>query len=133
MANIRSFKYLRVWQNAMEIAMKIFEITKSFPVEEHFSLTDQIRRSSRSVAANIAEFWKKRRYPAAFVSKLNDAESEVAETQTWIEIALRCGYLAREESSYLDQRCDEVSGQLVAMISHPEQWTIKPYSSVSRS
>ncbi|PSP11617.1 MAG: four helix bundle protein [Cyanobacteria bacterium SW_9_47_5] len=133
MANIRSFKYLRVWQNAMEIAMKIFEITKSFPVEERFSLTDQIRRSSRSVAANIAEFWKKRRYPAAFVSKLNDAESEVAETQTWIEIALRYGYLAREESSYLDQRCDEVSGQLVAMISHPEQWTIKPYSSVSRS
>ena len=133
MANIRSFKYLRVWQNAMEIAMKIFEITKSFPVEERFSLTDQIRRSSRSVAANIAESWKKRRYPAAFVSKLNDAESEVAETQTWIEIALRYGYLAREESSYLDQRCDEVSGQLVAMISHPEQWTIKPYSSVSRS
>ncbi|PSO65790.1 MAG: four helix bundle protein [Cyanobacteria bacterium QH_2_48_84] len=133
MANIRSFKDLRVWQNAMEIAMKIFEITKSFPVEERFSLTDQIRRSSRSVAANIAEFWKKRRYPAAFVSKLNDAESEVAETQTWIEIALRYGYLAREESSYLDQRCDEVSGQLVAMISHPEQWTIKPYSSVSRS
>jgi four helix bundle protein len=133
MANIRSFKDLRVWQNAMEIAMKIFEITKSFPVKERFSLTDQIRRSSRSVAANIAEFWKKRRYPAAFVSKLNDAESEVAETQTWIEIALRYGYLAREESSYLDQRCDEVSGQLVAMISHPEQWTIKPYSSVSRS
>jgi len=133
MANIRSFKYLRVWQNAMEIAMKIFEITKSFPVKERFSLTDQIRRSSRSVAANIAESWKKRRYPAAFVSKLNDAESEVAETQTWIEIALRYGYLAREESSYLDQRCDEVSGQLVAMISHPEQWTIKPYSSVSRS
>ncbi|PSO87141.1 MAG: four helix bundle protein [Cyanobacteria bacterium QH_9_48_43] len=133
MANIRSFKHLRVWQNAMEIAMKIFEITKSFPVKERFSLTDQIRRSSRSVAANIAEFWKKRRYPAAFVSKLNDAESEVAETQTWIEIALRYGYLAREESSYLDQRCDEVSGQLVAMISHPEQWTIKPYSSVSRS
>ncbi|PSO55413.1 MAG: four helix bundle protein [Cyanobacteria bacterium QH_1_48_107] len=133
MANIRSFKDLRVWQNAMEIAMKIFEITKSFPVKERFSLTDQIRRSSRSVAANIAESWKKRRYPAAFVSKLNDAESEVAETQTWIEIALRCGYLAREESSYLDQRFDEVSGQLVAMISHPEQWTIKPYSSVSRS
>ncbi|PSP06329.1 MAG: four helix bundle protein [Cyanobacteria bacterium QS_7_48_42] len=133
MANIRSFKDLRVWQNAMEIAMKIFEITKSFPVKERFSLTDQIRRSSRSVAANIAESWKKRRYPAAFVSKLNDAESEVAETQTWIEIALRYGYLAREESSYLDQRCDEVSGQLVAMISPPEQWTIKPYSSVSRS
>jgi four helix bundle protein len=78
MANIRSFKELRVWQNAIEIAMEIFEITKSFPVEERFSLTDQIRRSSRSVAANIIEAWRKRRYPAAFVSKLSDTESEAA-------------------------------------------------------
>lgn len=80
MANIRSFKELRVWQNAIEVAMEIFEITKSFPIEERFSLTDQIRRSSRSVAANITEAWWKRRYPAAFVSKLSDAESEAAET-----------------------------------------------------
>ncbi len=74
MANIRSFKELRVWQNAMDVAMIIFEVTKSFPVEERFSLTDQIRRSSRSVAANISEAWRKRRYSGAFVSKLNDAE-----------------------------------------------------------
>jgi four helix bundle protein len=133
MANIRSFKELRVWQNAIEIAMEIFEITKSFPVEERFSLTDQIRRSSRSVAANITEAWRKRRYPAAFVSKLNDAESEAAETQTWIEIALRCHYLTPEQSSYLDRRCEELLSQLVMMISHPQQWTIKPNSSVPRS
>ena len=133
MGNIRSFKELRVWQNSIETAMKIFEISKSFPVEERFSLTDQIRRSSRSVAANITEAWRKRRYQAAFVSKLNDAESEAAETQTWIEIALRCGYLTPEEASYLDSRCEEILAQLVAMASHPEQWTIKPNSSVSRS
>jgi len=133
MGNIRSFKELRVWQNAMDVAMKIFEVTKSFPAEERFSLTDQIRRSSRSVAANITEAWRKRRYPAAFVSKLSDAESEAAETQTWIEIAFRCGYLTTEEASYLDSRCEEVLGQIVAMINHPEKWTIRSNSSVSRS
>ena len=132
MANIRSFKELRVWQNSIDIAMIIFDITKSFPVEERYSLTDQIRRSSRSVAANITEGWRKRRYPAAFVSKLNDAESEAAETQTWIEIALRCGYLTQEEALNLDQRCEEVLSQLVAMISHPEKWTIKSNSSSPR-
>lgn len=133
MANIRSFKELRVWQNAIEVAMEIFEITKLFPIEERFSLTDQIRRSSRSVAANITEAWRKRRYPAAFVSKLSDAESEAAETQTWIEIALRCNYLTSEQASYLDKRCEELLSQLVTMISHPEQWTIKSNSSVPRS
>jgi len=117
----------------MDVAMKIFEVTKSFPAEERFSLTDQIRRSSRSVAANITEAWRKRRYPAAFVSKLSDAESEAAETQTWIEIAFRCGYLTTEEASYLDSRCEEVLGQIVAMINHPEKWTIRSNSSVSRS
>lgn len=132
MANIRSFKELRVWQNAVEIAMKVFESTKSFPVEERYSLTDQIRRSSRSVAANIAEAWRKRRYPAAFVSKLNDAESEAAETQTWIEIALRCGYFTKDEALDLDQRCEELLSQLVTMISHPEKWTIKSNSSSPR-
>lgn len=133
MANIRSFKELRVWQNAIDVAMKIFELTKSFPVEERFSLTDQIRRSSRSVAANITEAWRKRRYPAAFVSKLSDAESEAAETQTWIEIALRCGYWTTEEASYLDSRCEEVLGQIVTMINHPEKWTIRSNSSISKS
>ena len=133
MENIRSFRELRVWKNAIDIAMRIFEITKSFPSEERFSLTDQIRRSSRSVAANIAESWRKRRYPAAFISKLNDAESEAAETQTWLEIAKRSGYLTQQETEYLDSRYEEVLGQLVAMISNPDKWVIKPNSSSTSS
>ena len=92
MVNIRHFRELRVWQVAMDVAMRIFEMTKRFPPEERYSMTDQMRRSSRSVAANIAEARRKRRYPAAFVSKLSDAETEAAETQTWIEFAVRCGY-----------------------------------------
>ncbi|MBM3999203.1 MAG: four helix bundle protein [Planctomycetes bacterium] len=88
MANIRSFKELRVWRNAMSSAMRVFELSKRFPAEEEYSLTDQFRRSSRSVAANIAEAWRKRRYQAAFVAKLDDSGSEAAETQTWIEFAL---------------------------------------------
>ena len=103
--------------------MDIFELTKRFPPEEKYSLTDQIRRSSRSVAANIAEAWRKRRYPAAFVSKLSDAESEAAETQTWLEIALRCQYLTLEQAQALDRQCEEILSQLVAMISKPEKWT----------
>ena len=125
MANIRSFKELRVWQNAIDVAMIIFELTKSFPAEERFSLTDQIRRSSRSVAANISEAWRKRRYSAAFVSKLSDAESEAAETQTWLEISLRCCYVSEEEADELDRRYEEILSQLVAMASQPEKWTIK--------
>ncbi|MBC1236088.1 four helix bundle protein [Nostoc sp. 2RC] len=129
MGNIRSFKELRVWKNAINVAMTIFELTKSFPIEERYSLTDQIRRSSRSVAANISESWRKRRYPAAFISKLSDAETEAAETQTWIEIATRCGYLSKEQALDLDRQCEELLSQIVAMISHPEQWTINTHSS----
>jgi four helix bundle protein len=124
MSNIRSVRELRVWQNALELAMSIFELTKSFPKEERFSLTDQIRRSSRSVVANVTEALRKRRYPKSFVSKLSDAESEAAETQTWIEIALRCGYLKREEAAVLDAQYEEILGQLVKMIAKPEQWAI---------
>jgi four helix bundle protein len=110
----------------MAVAMEIFELTKRFPVEERYSLTDQMRRSSRSVAANISEGWRKRRYPAAFVSKLSDAESEAAETQTWLEIARRCQYLTDAQAERLDQQYEEILSQLVAMISKPEQWTIRP-------
>jgi four helix bundle protein len=128
MVSIRSFKDLRVWQNAMDVAMNIFELTKSFPTEERFALTDQIRRSSRSVAANLTESWRKRRYPAAFVSKLSDAETEAAETQTWIEITLRCGYITHQEAEELDLRIEEILGQIVTMASQPEKWTIKSHS-----
>ena len=157
MASIRSFKELRVWQNAMDVAMRIFELTKSFPAEERYSLTDQIRRSSRSVAANITESWRsggsprrrktqgnvhqeRRRYPAAFVSKLSDAESvlkdtashKAAETQTWIEFARRCGYLSESEAEHLDARMEEILAQLVTMASQPEKWTIKSHSPVQK-
>src|SRR5579862_5835681 len=96
MAVAVSFKELRVWQNAMELAMRVFELSKRFPLEERYSLTDQIRRSSRSVPSCIAEAWRKRRYIAAFAAKLNDSEAECAETQCWTEVARRCGYCSDE-------------------------------------
>lgn len=124
MANIRSFKELRVWQNAMDAAMRVFELTKRFPADERYSLTDQFRRASRSVASNIAEAWRKRRYAAAFISKLNDAEGEAAESQTWIEVSRRCSYLSEQDATDLDQRYEQILGQLVSMIEQPEDWTV---------
>ena len=132
---IRSHRELRVWQEAMELAMAIFSISKTFPVGERFSLTDQVRRASRSVSANIAEAWRKRRYAAAFVSKLNDAEGEAADTQTHLEIAGRCGYLTNAQCQMLDQRYEYLLGQLVNMANRPEVWTasISPSPSTSKS
>jgi four helix bundle protein len=123
-ANIRSFKELRVWQNAMDLAMRVFEISKRFPPEEKYSLTDQFRRASRSVAANISEAWRKRRYPAAFISKLSDSESEAAETQTWTEFSRRCGYIDDDTAIEFDQRCEDILSQLVHMIAHSDDWVI---------
>ena len=125
MAHIRTFKDLRVWQNAMDLAMRVFEITKGFPPEEKYSLTDQFRRASRSVAANISEAWRKRRYPAAFVSKLSDSEGETAVTQTWTELSRRCRYIDAAIADEVDERCEEIVGQLVNMIARPEQWAIQ--------
>jgi four helix bundle protein len=125
MANIRHFRELEVYRIALEGAMRIFQITKGFPAEEKYSLTDQIRRCSRSVCANIAEAWRKRRYPNAFVSKLNDAEAEAAETEVWLELATRCGYLDPAVYAELEQSYEQILGKLVNMISHPDQWTIR--------
>lgn len=125
MANIRTFRELKVWQRAMDAAMRIFELTKRWPAEERYSLTDQIRRSSRSVPANIAEAWRKRRYPAAFVSKLNDSEGEAAETQTHLEIARRCRYLTDLEVKSLDDDYEEVLAMLVVMAANPDKWTVR--------
>ncbi len=125
MSNIRDFRELDVYKLAMELAMRIFELTKNFPKEERYSLTDQIRRSSRSICANIAEAWRKRRYPNAFVSKLNDSEAEAAETQVWLEFAVKCGYLAPTLGDELSIACDNVLGKLVNMILQPEHWTIR--------
>lgn len=122
MAVAKSFKELVVWQNAIELTMRVFALTKSFPADERYSLTDQIRRASRSVASNISEGWRKRRYVAAFRSKLNECEGEAAETQTWIEIARRCGYWNDATAKELDDRCEVILQQLSHMIRNAESW-----------
>jgi four helix bundle protein len=132
MPNVRSYKELRVYQMAMDAAMRIFELSKRFPVEERYSLTDQMRRSSRSVCTNLAEAWRKRRYPAHFVSKLSDSEGEADETRVWIEFALRCRYLALSEADGLDRMYDSILGQLVNMIVNKDDWIIRPPARSSR-
>ena len=124
MAHIKSYKELRVYQAAMEAAMRIFELTKSFPTTEKYSLTDQIRKASRSVCANIGEAWRKRRYRAHFISKLSDSEGEAEETRVWLEFSWRCGYLSQAEANELDDHYDQIIAQLVRMIDRPEQWII---------
>ena len=105
--------------------MEVFELSKSFPPEERYSLTDQFRRCTRSVAANISEGWRKRRYVAAFASKLNDAETEAAEAQTWIELSRRCRYLESEQAAVLDLRYEELLAQLSTMIRDADRWCTK--------
>ena len=126
MKNIRSYKDLRVYQAAMDAAMKIFELSKRFPSEERYSLTDQMRRASRSVCSNIGEAWRKRRYPAHFVSKLSDSEGEAEETRVWVEFAYRCRYITASEARDLDSTYDGILGQLVKMIFNHEDWIIRP-------
>ena len=113
---------LDVYNRAFEAAMRLFELSKKFPKEETYSLTDQMRRSSRSVCANLAEAWRKRRYQAAFIAKLGDSEAEAAETQTWIQFAVRCEYLPREVGEKLFREYDAVLGMLIAMITKSEDW-----------
>jgi four helix bundle protein len=115
---------LHVYRKAFDAAMRIFVLSKKFPPEERYSLTDQIRRSSRSVCSNIAEAWRKRRYVAAFVAKLSDAEGEAAETQSWLQFAVKCGYLDAAEGRSLYRVYDEILGMLVSMISAPKSWII---------
>jgi four helix bundle protein len=113
--------------------MRIFELTRDFPSEERYTLTDQIRRSSRSVCANLAEAWRKRRYKAAFVSKLSDAESEAAEIQVHVEIAFRHRYLRQEAFAELDDAYDKILAQIVKMIDHADRWVIKSPEAVHRA
>ncbi len=121
---IRTHHDLEVYQKAFDAAMQIFELTRSFPKEETYSLTDQIRRSSRSVCSNLAEAWRKRRYEAAFISKLSDSESEAAETQVWLEFAVKCKYMTRDQAAALYKVYDSVIATVVGMITHPETWVI---------
>ena len=123
--NIRDYRELRVYDSAMDAAMEIFNITSEFPKEERYSLTDQVRRSSRSVCANIGEAWRKRRYRAAFIAKLSDAESEAAETQIWLEFSRRCDYLTDDKSSEMNAVYDYIVSCLVKMIQNANDWTIR--------
>jgi len=121
---INSHRKLRVYIKAFENAMEIFALTKSFPKEETYSLTDQIRRSSRSVCSNIAEAFRRRKYSKSFSSKLNESEAEVAETQNWLDFALKCGYISEESYKVLDSAYEEIIGMLINMHKHPEKWGI---------
>ena len=120
---IRSHKELDTYKLSFKLAMQIFELTISFPKEEKYSLTDQIRRSSRSVCANLAEAFRKRRYPKYFVSKLSDCEGEAAESQVWLDFALECNYIDIETYNKLFDDYDKVLGKLVNMSLQPEKWT----------
>jgi four helix bundle protein len=122
---IRSHNDLEVFKRAFTTAMEVFQASKGFPKDETYSLTDQVRRSSRSVCANIVEAWRKRRYEAAFISKLSDAETEAAETQLWLQFAVNCGYLDRDTGAAFYRSYDAVITTLVGMMNHPETWVIK--------
>ena len=119
---IRSFRDLEVYKLAFACAMEIYRLSKTFPPEERYSLTDQIRRSSRSVCTNIAEGWRKRRYPASFVSKLSDADGEACETQVWLDFTLGCGYITKEKHDELDDKYDHICAQLCKMMDNPDKW-----------
>ena len=120
---IRTHIDLEVYQMAFEAAMEIFELTKNFPKEERYSLTDQIRRSSRSVCANLAEAFRKRKYPKSFVAKLSDSEGEAAETEVWLSFSLRCQYIDDSTAQRLNNAYEQIIGKLVNMALQPEKWS----------
>jgi four helix bundle protein len=119
---IRDHRDLTVYQNAFEAAHEVFLLTRNFPSEERYSMTDQARRASRSVGANIVEAWRKRRYPLSFISKLSDADAEAAETTHWLDTALKCGYVNAERHQQLSESYNHICAQLVTMMDAPDQW-----------
>lgn len=120
---VTSHRDLRVYQVGFELALRVKEISSSFPREERFSLTDQILRSSRSICANISEAWRKRRYRASFISKLSDAEGECAETQVWLDFAVAHQYVSTEVAAAIDAGYEQLIRSLVAMIAHADSWS----------
>jgi four helix bundle protein len=120
---IRSHRELDTFKLAFECAVEIFELSKEFPKDEKYSLTDQIRRSSRSVCANLAEAFRKRKYPKHFVSKLSDCEGEASETQVWLDFALKFNYITQEQYNSMDEKYERIIGKLVMMASQPEKWS----------
>ncbi len=123
MERIRTHKDLNVFKISFEAGMEVFNLTKGFPKEETYSLTDQIRRSSRSVSGNIAEAFRKRRYPKHFISKLSDSEGESAETQVWLDYALACEYIDKDIHDSLTNKYDHILSMLVNMANNPDKWT----------
>ncbi len=123
MEKIKTHRDLKVFQLSFEAGMEVFNMTKSFPKEELYSLTDQIRRSSRSVSGNIAEAFRKRKYPKHFVSKLSDSEGEAAETQVWLDYALACNYIDNKAHTVLNDKYDHIIAMLVNMSNKPGNWS----------
>jgi len=121
---IKTHRDLEVYKQSFDLAMQIFQSSKAFPKEERYSLTDQVRRSSRSICDNLAEAWRKRRYEASFISKLSDAEAEAAETQVWIEFAVECEYLEPEIGKNLLSFYEKILGELVSMINNVKPWLL---------
>ena len=124
MEKIKTHKDLRVYQLSFETGMELFWLSQTFPKEERYSLTDQIRRSSRSVSGNLAEAWGKRRYPKSFVNKLTDSEGEARETQNWLDYAFACKYINEKEYKQLFDKYDHIIGMLINMINNPDKWTL---------
>jgi four helix bundle protein len=124
MAKITTHFELEVYKKAFDTAMRVFHHSKTFPKEETYALTDQIRRSARSVCVNLAEAWRKRRYEAAFIAKISDAEAEAAETQSWLEFAVQCEYLKKEDATEFYQVYHEILGTLVGMINNADKWIL---------
>ncbi len=116
------FRELMAYQKGFGLAMEIFEISKTFPKEEKYSLTDQIRRSSRSVCTNVGEGYRKRQYPAHFISKLSDSDMENTETQVWLDFSLSCEYISVEVHQQLTEKSEEVGRLLSYMIQNPEKF-----------
>ncbi len=126
---IKSAKELRVYGEAYALAMEIFRVSKQWPKEEKYSLTDQVRRSSRAVCANLRETWAKRRYGAHFVSKLTDSDAENSETDTWLDFSKDCGYLSCEEHERLTKKCREIGAMLGSMLNNPTPFLTKKQTS----
>jgi four helix bundle protein len=124
MEKIKSHKDLKVYQLAYQAALEIHEITKSFPLEERYSLTDQIRRSSRSVCSNLAEAWRKRRYQKNFISKLSDCEAEAGETQVWLDMSESFRYIEAKTHNDLYDKYEHIIAMLINISNQPEKWTI---------
>ena len=118
----RGFRDLKVYQLGYTLSMEIFRETRSFPKEEIYSLTDQIRRASRSIGAGIAEAWRKRRYEKSFVSRLVDSWAEEAEVEVWLDTAYDCGYISKDRHAYFREKYEEVSKMLYSMIEQPEKF-----------